>query len=115
MVGDYEHLDVYAGQERRSIPVRDGWAKGEARRQTRQTALLGSLAVVAALAALGANTIGLIALYFWLSVQLGQFPALGIIASGLLDPALIPIGLSSRSSSIALPHGRGCKSRSPRP
>jgi hypothetical protein len=44
---------------------------------------------VAALAALGAIIIGLIALYFWFSVQFGPFPALGIIGGGLLLIALI--------------------------
>ena len=66
-----------------------GWARGEVRRQTRHTALIGSLAVVAALAALGAVIAGLIALYFWLSIQLGPFAALGMIGGGLLALALV--------------------------
>jgi len=66
-----------------------GWARGEVRRQTRHTALVGSLAVVAALAALGAIIAGLIALYFWLSIQFGPFAALGMIGGGLLALALI--------------------------
>src|SRR5262245_40355066 len=70
-----------------------GWAKGEVRPQSSHTALLGSFAVVAAFAALGAITIGLITLYFRLSVQLGPFPALGIIGSGLLILALILIAI----------------------
>jgi hypothetical protein len=65
------------------------WAKGEVRRQTRHTALIGALAVVAALAALGAIIAGLIALYFWLSIELGPFAALGMIGGGLLILALI--------------------------
>jgi len=65
------------------------WAKGEVRRQTRHTALIGSLAVVAALAALGAIIAGLIALYFWLSIEFGPFAALGMIGGGLLILALI--------------------------
>jgi len=65
------------------------WAKGEVRRQTRHTALIGSLAVVAALAALGAIIAGLIALYVWLSIELGPFAALGMIGGGLLILALI--------------------------
>jgi hypothetical protein len=74
---------------RADIDRQIGWARGEVRRQTRHTALIGSLAVVAALAALGAIIIGLIALYFWLSVELGPFAALGIIGGGLLILALI--------------------------
>jgi Ni/Fe-hydrogenase subunit HybB-like protein len=65
------------------------WAKGEVRRQTRHTALIGALAAVAALAALGAIIAGLIALYFWLSIELGPFAALGMIGGGLLILALI--------------------------
>ena len=65
------------------------WAKGEVRHQTRHTALIGSLAVVAALAALGAIIAGLIALYLWLSIQLDPFAALGMIGGGLLALALI--------------------------
>jgi hypothetical protein len=47
---------------RADINWRIGWAKGEVRRQTRHTALLRPLSVVAALAAFGAIPIGLIAL-----------------------------------------------------
>ena len=74
---------------RADIDRQIGWARGEVRRQTRHTALIGSLAAAAALATVGAITVGLIALYFWLSVQLGSFPALGIIGIGLLLVALI--------------------------
>jgi hypothetical protein len=66
-----------------------GWARGEVRRQTRHTALIGSLAVVGALAALGAIIAGLIALYFWLSIEFDPFAALGMIGGGLLALALI--------------------------
>jgi hypothetical protein len=71
-----------------------GWAKGEVRRQTRHTALVGSLAAVAALAALGVVIVALIALYFLLSVELGPFTALGIIGGGLLVIALILFALA---------------------
>jgi len=84
---------------RADIDRQVGWARGEVRRQTRHTALIGSLAAAAALAALGAIVIGLIALYFWLSVELGRFPALGIIGGGLLVVALIlfaPVFMSKR-------------------
>ena len=46
---------------------------------------------MAALAALGAIIVGLIALYFWLSIELDPFAALGIIGGGLLALALILI------------------------
>jgi hypothetical protein len=74
---------------RADIDRQIGWARGEVRRQTRHTALIGSLAAVAALAALGAIIAGLIALYFWLSIELGPFAALGMIGGGLLVLALI--------------------------
>jgi MFS family permease len=74
---------------RTDIDRQIGWAKGEVRRQTRHTALIGALAAVAALAALGAIIAGLIALYFWLSIELDPFAALGMIGGGLLILALI--------------------------
>jgi|SoiMethySBSTD1v2_1073268.scaffolds.fasta_scaffold12341_10 hypothetical protein len=74
---------------RSDIDRQVGWARGEVRRQTRHTALIGALAAVAALAALGAIIAGLIALYFWLSVELNPFAALGMIGGGLLILALI--------------------------
>jgi len=74
---------------RADIDRQIGWARGEVRRQTYHTALVGSLAGVAALAALGAIIVGLIALYFWLSIQLGPFAALGMIGGALLALALI--------------------------
>jgi hypothetical protein len=79
---------------RADIDRQVGWAKGEVRRQSRHTALIGSLAVTAALAALGAIIVALIALYFWLSVELGPFTALGIIGGGLLILALILFALA---------------------
>jgi hypothetical protein len=79
---------------RADIDRQIGWAKGEVRRQTRHTALVGALAVVAALAALGAIIVGLIALYFWLSMQLGPFAALGLIGGGLLTLALVLFALA---------------------
>jgi len=74
---------------RADIDRQIGWARGEVRRQTLHTAIAGSLAVAAALAALGAIIVGLIALYFWLSMQLDPFAALGMIGGGLLILALI--------------------------
>jgi hypothetical protein len=74
---------------RADIDRQIGWARGEVRRQTRHTALIGALAVVAALAALGAIIAGLIALYLWLSIELDPFAALGMIGGGLLALALI--------------------------
>jgi hypothetical protein len=74
---------------RADIDRQIGWARGEVRRQTYHTALIGALAAVAALAALGAIIAGLIALYFWLSIELDPFAALGMIGGGLLILALI--------------------------
>jgi hypothetical protein len=82
-------LAVLKDAVRADIDRQIGWARGEVRRQTRHTALVGSLAGGAALAALGVVIIGLIALYFWLSKQLGPFAALGIIGGGLLALAMI--------------------------
>ena len=74
---------------RADIDRQIGWARGEVWRQTRHTAFIGALAAVAALAALGAIIAGLIALYFWLSIELDPFAALGMIGGGLLILALI--------------------------
>jgi hypothetical protein len=65
------------------------WAKVEVRRQTRYTTLIGFLAGMAGLAALGAIVVGLIALYFWLAMQVGPFTAFGMIGGGLLLLALM--------------------------
>src|SRR5689334_10513841 len=78
---------------RSDIDRQVGWARGEVRRQTRHTALIGALGGVATLAALGAIIAGLIALYFWLSIELNPFAALGIIGGGLLLLALILFAL----------------------
>jgi hypothetical protein len=74
---------------RSDIDRQVGWARGEVRRQTLHTALVGSLAAVATVAALGAIIAGLIALYFWLSIEFNPFAALGMIGGGLLALALI--------------------------
>jgi hypothetical protein len=74
---------------RADIDRQIGWARGEVRRQTLHTAIVGALTAAAALAALGAIIVGLIALYLWLSVELGPFPALGIIGGGLVILTLI--------------------------
>jgi MFS family permease len=74
---------------RSDIDRQVGWARGEVRRQTRHTALIGGLGGLATLAALGAIIAGLIALYFWLSIELNPFAALGLIGGGLLILALI--------------------------
>jgi hypothetical protein len=57
------------GAVRADIDRQIGWAKGEARRQTRYAVLLGGLTGVAALATLGAIVVGLIALHSWLAMQ----------------------------------------------
>ena len=71
-----------------------GWAKDQVKRQTRYTALMGILAGMAALAALGAVIVGLIALHSWLAMQTGPFVAHGLIAGGLLLLALILFALA---------------------
>jgi Ni/Fe-hydrogenase subunit HybB-like protein len=76
---------------RSDIDRQVGWARGEVQRQTRHTALIGAIAAVATVAVLGAIIVGLIALYFWLSIELDPFAALGIIGGGLLALALILI------------------------
>ena len=65
------------------------WARVEVHRQTRYTVMIGVLATMAALAALGAIIVGFIALYFWLTPQTGPFTALGAIGGGLLLLALM--------------------------
>jgi len=83
-----------AGAVRADVDRQLGWAKDEVRRQTRHVALIGIFAGVAALAALGAAIVGLIAVYFWLSVKAGPFTALGVIGGGLLLVALILFALA---------------------
>ena len=79
---------------RADIDRQIGWAKDQVKRQTRHTALTGILAGVAALAALGAVTVGLIALHSWLAMQTGPFVAHGLIGGGLLLLALILLALA---------------------
>ena len=66
-----------------------GWAKVEVRRQTRYTVVVGVLAVMATLAALGSIIVGLTAIYLWMAPQMGPFTALGGIGGGLLLLALM--------------------------
>ena len=79
---------------RADIDRQAGWAKDEVRRQTRYATLTGVLAGVASLAALGAIVIGLIALYFWLSMQVDPFIALAMIGGGLLLLAVLLFALA---------------------
>ena len=79
---------------RADIDRQIGWAKDQLKRQTRYTALMGILAGVAALAALGAVIVGLIALHSWLAIQTGPFVAHGLIAGVLLLLALILFALT---------------------
>ena len=79
---------------RADIDRQIGWAKDQVKRQTRHTALMGILAGVAALAALGAVIVGLIALHSWLAVQTGPFVAHGLIGGGLLLLAPILFALA---------------------
>ena len=72
------------GAVRADIDRQAGWAREEARRQMRYAVLFGAIAGMGALAALGALTVGLIALYTWLTPQVGSLEALGIIGAGLL-------------------------------
>jgi hypothetical protein len=58
---------------RADIHQQIGWAKVEVRRQTRYTVVIGVLAVMGTLAALGSIIVGLIAIYFWLAPQIGPF------------------------------------------
>jgi MFS family permease len=77
------------GVVRADIDRQAGWAREEVRRQIRYAALIGAIAGTGALAALGALTVGLIALHFWLAPQVGSLAALGIIGAGLLLLMLI--------------------------
>jgi hypothetical protein len=61
-----------------------GWGREEVRRQARYAVLIGTIIGMAALAALGALTVGLIAIYCWLAPQVGSLAALGIVGAGLL-------------------------------
>jgi hypothetical protein len=80
---------LLASAVRTDIDRQIAWAKHEVKRQTRYTVLMGILAGVAALAALGSVVVGLIALHSWLAVQTNPFVAHGMIGGGLLLFALI--------------------------
>jgi MFS family permease len=82
------------GAIRADINRQVGWAKDEARRQTRYVTLTGVLAGVAALAVLGAVVVGLVALYLWLSMQADPFIALAVIGGGLLLLAVLLFALA---------------------
>src|SRR5215467_15641749 len=71
-----------------------GWSKEQVKRETSYTVLMGILAGVAALGALGAVIVGLIALHSWLAMQTGPFVAYGLIGGGLLLLALILLSLA---------------------
>ena len=72
------------GAVRADMDRQMGWAREELRRQVRYTALIGAIGGMVALAAIGALSVGLIALHSWLAPQVGSLTALGMIAAGLL-------------------------------
>jgi Putative Actinobacterial Holin-X, holin superfamily III len=88
---------------RADVDQQIGWAKREARRQTRHTVYVALLALFALLAALGALIVGLTALYAWMAIQLGQFIAFAVLGGALLLVALILLALLvvSRRPAIA--------------
>jgi hypothetical protein len=90
------------GAVRADIDRQIGWAKDQVKRQTRYTALMGILAGVAALAALGAVIVGLIALHSWLAMQTGPFIEHGLIGGGLLldGTDLVRAGLHPAATSV---------------
>ena len=77
------------GAVRADLDRQIGWAKEEARRQSRHVVLVGIVLSMGVLATIGAAAIGLIALYMWLTPQYGPFIALGLVGGGLLVLALI--------------------------
>jgi hypothetical protein len=77
------------GAVRTDIDRQVGWAHAEVRHQIRYAALIGAIAGMAALAALGVLIVGLIALHSWLAPQVGSLAALGMIGAGLLLLMLI--------------------------
>jgi len=77
------------GAVRADIDRQMGWARAEVRRQIRYAALVGAIAGMAALAALGTLIVGLIALHSWLAPQVGSLAALGMMSAGLLLLMLI--------------------------
>lgn len=82
------------GAARADIDRQIDWAKNEVQRQTHYAAFKGLLVGVAALAAIGAIVVGLVAVYFWLEVQVGVYGALGVIGGGLLVLALILLAVA---------------------
>lgn len=90
---------------RADIDRQVGWAQGEVRRQIRYVALLGAVAGMAALAAVGALVVGLVALHSWLAMQVGSRAALGIIGAGLLVLTLVLVlaGYVLRRPSVGAP------------
>ena len=72
------------GAVRADVDRQMGWAREEVRRQIRYAVLIGAIAGMIALAAIGVLVVGLIALHSWLVPQVGSLAALGIIGAGLL-------------------------------
>jgi hypothetical protein len=79
------------GAVRSDIGRQTIWAREEIRRQIRHAALVGALAAMIALTALGALIVGLIALHSWLAPQIGSMATLGMIGAGLVLLMLILI------------------------
>jgi hypothetical protein len=77
------------GAVRADLDRQIGWAKEEVGRQARHAMLVGILLGAAALAAFGAATVALIALYMWLAQHYGAFISLAVIGGGLFVLALI--------------------------
>jgi len=77
------------GAVRADVDRQMGWAREEVRRQIRYAVLIGAIAGMIALAAIGVLVVGLIALHSWLVPQVGSLAALGIIGAGLLLLMLI--------------------------
>ena len=82
------------GVVRADLDRQVGWAREEARRQIRYAVLIGVIIGMAALAGLGALSVGLIALYSWIAPQVGSLAALSMIGAGLLLLMLILILLA---------------------
>ena len=87
---------------RSDIDRQMGWARAEVRRQIRYAVLIGAIAGMAALAALGVLIVGLIALHSWLAPQVGSLAALGMIGAGLLSlmVILLLVALSLRRPGV---------------
>jgi hypothetical protein len=82
-------LAALLGAVRADLDRQVGWAREQARRQARYAAVVGAIAVMAALAGLGALIVGLIALHCWLTPQVGTLASLGMIGAGLLSLMLV--------------------------